>query len=762
MVQVEECTPGKDAVCESCPHGEYITNDDTCQPCGDICEGKECTNCNITPTPTPSEKSTPAGITGLSTASQTSMITFTSLPNIDKQGSSWKSIYLLPIIGAPANGDSEQQSFVNPNVSSKKQDDEKTVNLAVKQKSTEDPIGCSDDLIVSYKREVERTQMGHNPSSTDQFGKDEYDMPARRTEIPEQNVLMNPNGIQPTNESSSKGVKKVMRGRSSTSSLPDVSEGTPLSCDLPEWCKHDITMVGCEDISDISRHIGKEVTRIGGILGLTTGEVETIKHDHKFDISRQNLVVLQEWKRMKGVHATKGVLARALESIGKTEIAIKYLWPEQEWDQGTEILDPTQLMNTNGSSIHQTNGSSSKGVKKVRRRRSSTSSLPDVSEDAPLSGDLPEWCKHDNTMVKCEDISDISRHIGKEVTRIGVILGLTTGEVETIEHDHKFDISRQNLVVLQEWKRMKGVHATKGVLAHALYKIGRGELAKKYLWPEQEWDQGILITTTFWGTRKSQELEINDSGYFRNKDWTVQRTWQGIWNIMLENNFGSFRQLKLACGTVELQQPHLKCIQRCPLFQTSIHGLDRNALGLSPIYYSSFKYLFPVSVSHGVNCLFSAASVIYYGSEDNFLELKIRTVVELAYHKDYYLNQETLINCMEAEYALTKLEEKDTSFKSTDIEARFENLVRKTLIKQNVFSLQGNSMHLFGLASVFNCNIQSVYPTIGASQPSPLNVLITPRKKIENPATVFIMWSRHTPKAEYEHFIPNHFVPLFP
>ncbi|XP_071959970.1 uncharacterized protein [Antedon mediterranea] len=232
-----------------------------------------------------------------------------------------------------ANGDSEQQSLVNPNV--KKQDDGKSVNLAVKQESAEGPIGCSDDLTVSYKREDERAQMGQYPSNTDQFIQDGNDRPAARTEIPEQNVLMNPNGnsIQQTNGRSHKGVKKVMRRRSSTSSLPDVSEDAPLSGDLPEWCKHDNTMVKCEDILDISRHIGKEVARIGVILGLTTGEVETIEHDHKFDLSRQNLVVLQEWKGQKGVHATKGVLAHALHKIGRGELAKKYLWPEQEWKQ---------------------------------------------------------------------------------------------------------------------------------------------------------------------------------------------------------------------------------------------------------------------------------------------------------------------------------------------------------------------------------------------------------------------------------------------
>ncbi|XP_071961225.1 uncharacterized protein [Antedon mediterranea] len=113
----------------TCPPGQGCCTDRSldvcdnfgpCIPCGDCAE---CINCNITTamptsTPTPSEMSTtpatptpttsgksptPAGTTGLSTASQTSMITSTSVPNIDKQkeGSLWKSIYLLPIIGVP-------------------------------------------------------------------------------------------------------------------------------------------------------------------------------------------------------------------------------------------------------------------------------------------------------------------------------------------------------------------------------------------------------------------------------------------------------------------------------------------------------------------------------------------------------------------------------------------------------------------------------------------------------------------------------------
>ncbi|XP_071961070.1 uncharacterized protein [Antedon mediterranea] len=432
-------------------------------------------------------------------------------------------------------------------------------------------------------------------------------------------------------------------------------------------------------------------------------------------------------------------------------------------DKPKAIEEQEPLMKSDDVFVKKGSGNLGKSAalkKRFPRRRSSTSSLPDVPENRQLSVVLRKWCYQDRARVEPEHVSEISKHIGKEVARIGFMLGLTNGEVETIEHNHKSDLSRQNLVVLQIWLEKRGVSATKSVLARALNSIGRPELALKHLWTDQEWKQGMQAVnkeSTFWKRRKSRELVIKlDSDYFDGKDWEMQSTWQGIWEIMLENDFGNFRQLKLACGAVELQQPPLEGAESCPYFKGNL-CLDQNA---EQLIDSEFIHLKPVCVSDGVNCLFSAASVIYYGSEDNFLELKLRTVIELAYHKDHYMRQKALIKCIKAEYALTKLEENDVLTKPKDVEANFENSIRQTLSEQNLFSLQGNSIQLFGLASVLNCNIQSVFPTMGASETSPLNVLITPRKEQENPATVFIMWSRHTPLPEDGQFVPNHFVPL--
>ena len=52
------------------------------------------------------------------------------------------------------------------------------------------------------------------------------------------------------------------------------------------------------------------------------------------------------------------------------------------------------------------------------------------------------------------------------------------------------------------------------------------------------------------------------------------------------------------------------------------------------------------------NCCFRAASILIFGKEDLYNELRIRTVVELALHSFYYLADSGVIARMEAEMAI--------------------------------------------------------------------------------------------------------------
>ena len=52
------------------------------------------------------------------------------------------------------------------------------------------------------------------------------------------------------------------------------------------------------------------------------------------------------------------------------------------------------------------------------------------------------------------------------------------------------------------------------------------------------------------------------------------------------------------------------------------------------------------------NCCFRAASILFFGSEERHLEIRVRTIIELALHSFFYLADEDVISRMEAEMAI--------------------------------------------------------------------------------------------------------------
>jgi len=52
------------------------------------------------------------------------------------------------------------------------------------------------------------------------------------------------------------------------------------------------------------------------------------------------------------------------------------------------------------------------------------------------------------------------------------------------------------------------------------------------------------------------------------------------------------------------------------------------------------------------NCCFRAASILFFGSEERHLEIRVRTIIILALHSFFYLADEDVISRMEAEMAI--------------------------------------------------------------------------------------------------------------
>ncbi|XP_033123453.1 uncharacterized protein LOC117122090 [Anneissia japonica] len=336
-----------------------------------------------------------------------------------------------------------------------------------------------------------------------------------------------------------------------------------------------------------------------------------------------------------------------------------------------------------------------------RRRRSSLQVVPEhgfLSAVSNVKFVLPDWCSMDATRVTIEIINKIAMLIGNKVASVGILLGLRQGEIETIEHDHKYDLQRQNYEVLHLWVQRQGILATKKRLALVLVEIGRAEETFQYLWPERELEPVTPTTPTdyFWKRRKSDSSNFNfDTTVLRKKDWTKDSTWRIITQNLRESDSGKFDELIGACHVLRSKLPKFGVLEKCQSASgNSDLEIDHYANSLTD---SDRQGLTAIKVSADDNCLFSAASIVAFGSANRCCELRLCTVIELCCEKDYYLKQEALIKCMKAEYELTKTEDDDI-LSDDAIPAVFEGCVRDTL--KELFSLHGNPIQMFGLASV--------------------------------------------------------------
>ncbi|XP_052063409.1 uncharacterized protein LOC127703064 isoform X4 [Mytilus californianus] len=73
-----------------------------------------------------------------------------------------------------------------------------------------------------------------------------------------------------------------------------------------------------------------------------------------------------------------------------------------------------------------------------------------------------------------EIVDSLASKIGQKFFQLGIELGLSIGNLETIQEDHRSDLAAQNKKVLYEWRKDRSVKPTIGVLAQALVNIGRG------------------------------------------------------------------------------------------------------------------------------------------------------------------------------------------------------------------------------------------------------------------------------------------------
>ena len=165
------------------------------------------------------------------------------------------------------------------------------------------------------------------------------------------------------------------------------------------------------------------------------------------------------------------------------------------------------------------------------------------------------------------------------------------------------------------------------------------------------------------------------------------------------------------------------------------------------------------------NCLYRAASILAFGDESKHLEMRVRTVVELACNKLRYLNDpknKERIHAQE-QYILRKSSHKrgdecSGELNQVNLEAEFKEVVRETCKKFNkAFFWQS-----LALPNVFRRPVKIVFPEVTADireLQECFKDAIHPREGSPMLDPLVIMWTSIEPSEEMN---LDHFVPLVP
>ena len=209
---------------------------------------------------------------------------------------------------------------------------------------------------------------------------------------------------------------------------------------------------------------------------------------------------------------------------------------------------------------------------------------------------------------------------------------------------------------------------------------------------------------------------------------------------------------------------------------------DAYAASIMPRDFPDSSFLSPREVNGDGNCLYCAASVLAKGTEEDQLELRLRTALELSLHANFYavqmaglavqvaaspevvagfssssLLQSTLSVTTDASFVAAKQS-------GLGLEAAYEVALHAgtpIIAKPGTYS---SLQHMWALATMMGVSVRSVYPQENVTLRGLLHNLLHPRIVLpgQYTVTVNIMWSAMTVKHALSSGLwrPNHFVPL--
>lgn len=108
------------------------------------------------------------------------------------------------------------------------------------------------------------------------------------------------------------------------------------------------------------------------------------------------------------------------------------------------------------------------------------------------------------------------------------------------------------------------------------------------------------------------------------------------------------------------------------------------------------------------NCLFRAFSMIFFGNEDHHTEFRIRAVCELVKNEKNYLSNDYLHSLTGVNKVVENLLPSSVVVNAKDFSSSYRRDILRTL-KPFTFA---HMWHIFSLANVLGCTVQSVYPDV--------------------------------------------------
>lgn len=298
-----------------------------------------------------------------------------------------------------------------------------------------------------------------------------------------------------------------------------------------------------------------------------------------------------------------------------------------------------------------------------------------------------------------------------------------------VQQDEINEIDRK--IKLQELKSVPGTMKLHQVITSEYGKIRYRDVSCNCL--EKTCIGHTLQDFSFVGNSKSRDRKTNGHLLSRRKRVKSLQSDRGSekintckYNEDVEENFRTcldklhknctkFAELQFACQNISLNditgEPRY-------ILKESL-SVDHTVIDICPVDIPDDRSRFPVTVRADGDCLPGSGSVFAFGNDAHPNEIRTRIAIELALHKDYYLDDNNLkkgLKCPPKNGDTTKAfamysEEYVAGVHLTPsiIEMIFEHEVLKLVKPKSYMGI----WQLFGLSSVLQMPIYSVYPNLG-------------------------------------------------